>query len=55
MLVRLCAAAIVAIASSQALAAKDPIPYQPIKRSMSIQEMFGVVRRDDAGYHPTQS
>ena len=45
------ALAIFAVAS-QALA--EPMPYKPAKMAMSVREMFGVVRRDDSGYQPTQ-
>ncbi|KAJ9136439.1 hypothetical protein NKR23_g9867 [Pleurostoma richardsiae] len=44
--------AILAVAS-QAVA--ELMPYKPMKMSMSVREMFGVVRRDDSGYQPTQT
>ena len=32
----------------------EPMPYKPVKLTMSVREMFGIVGRDDSGYTPTQ-
>ncbi len=47
-------AALAALTFAAGVAA-EPMPYRPNMMKTSARDLFGVVRRQDAGYQPTQT